>query len=828
MVGKQKQGKAPATLTRGEAGEYLISFKTAQGYPSEWATLVSINKKDLSALSEKEISALLYGPVGSTVEIEALLSDGKLKTADLGREAVTKGPLWEHNTIAYSFYDNRSFENWNGAFVSDSLDIEARASQNLILRYANEWPESGRKPLSEALLCAALTNYEVGNLDAGDEYLILSEKEFVPGSRWHLGQNRQLCKAVKLLTSLGRCTDAGKIIDMESAGGTLSEFSADEAFKELVVAQLRENKLEAVATADKFPLVMKKFPSSGSLDRKWVGDVYAKCGEFKKALNSYDQVVRGYPDWDDQWQNVVSLAATVLSRAHVQDKLGRRDAAKTAIEQMIRKFEAKLSRDRIAIIEKMPGVFPKLSNLKSSLAGLDSGAPISFHDDLRSLAPDYLNIRQCHDAIKRGDRVSATRLINLYLVRYRGNVPEPTESDIQNLYCSILTLGREMSNHGWLETSTDVLQKLRCEAEGKDANSMARVFLLFELAYNADKLTGQSNIQWKELEENYYGTGSSKKGSIGSDLVWSERLRRLAIAFYYADELQRAEALINKALASSNKEIRNSRAITYLDGASGEKIMMLLDAACIAAKQKKFDVAEAYWKQILSLPALCRDEFRHTVVELCSVYLASGKREKAIEMLQSIRARPGLQATSAKEVDRNPFQAGKGVTELDLYLAKLLLDAGRAKEAYVIARAVATKGPDRLSWPQCIVVAKCSEAAGDFALAAKCFGLRNWTRSPLLFDNHASDLHYLEKALMLAEKVPRFDKGTLAKLCIEVGESSSFNQPERAYRAYKRAYGLIPASDPRKSKVLQKIENLKSRIATQASQKVPQRSRVHK
>ena len=112
-------------------------------------------------MNATQLKSLLLGPVGSSLEIEVLLPDGKVKAVNLLREAITNKPYMERQARLGENYDKRSGQNNNAAFVEDSLDIETRATQNLIMRAAYEWPEAERHFLSLPAFSAAIENYEV-------------------------------------------------------------------------------------------------------------------------------------------------------------------------------------------------------------------------------------------------------------------------------------------------------------------------------------------------------------------------------------------------------------------------------------------------------------------------------------------------------------------------------------------------------------------------------------------------------------------------------------------------------------------------------------------
>jgi tetratricopeptide (TPR) repeat protein len=445
--------------------------------------------------------------------------------------------------------------------------------------------------------------------------------------------------------------------------------------------------------------------------------------------------------------------------------------------------------------------FPKLSDLETALEAAKAGKEFPPYPKDSYVEAPFPDIRACHEAIKNNDKATATSLAKSFLDQYRGNVPQVDASlDQQNLYCSNLTLAREMADHGWLSLSDDVLHRLQKEAYGKDANVMAKSFLQAELTYNASKEKKISDEQWKKFEGSYHSTIQPEDGSPWRDFVWSERLRKMAVVFYYAGELKRAEFFIDAALAQSEKETGNPADTTNYNGPSGEKTMMLLDAACIAAKQGQFDKADVYWNQVTSRPPLREDGYRYTIIELCSIYLQNNKRDQAIAMLDTVRSKPNYMRL---------YQVDNGVTAVDLYLAKILLESGKAKEAKQIADAAAGMMPQRLYWPQCLLVAQCDEASGDYAQAAKYYANKPWTSSPLIFSN-GDDIPWLQKALTLADNVPNFDKAALVKLCTDLADRKGYQHPDEAYNLYKRACDLTPEADPKKSALMTKLAQLQT------------------
>lgn len=786
-------GRAPIQLTKREGrGGYYASVQNPHKNPFWSAALVSVDNKDVSNLSEKEIRDLFLGPIGSSIDVSVLVHTGRIKTYKIEREPINRKPMWERKIQYLEVLDSRSPDHWNSGYAEDSMDIDARAAQNMILRHADEITEVSKNSRSASYCCAALTNYEVGNLRDGDILISQGLKEFVPNEYFRLGQNWNVRKAISLLLLVDRKEEAQRLCEMETRKNDFGNVAA--AFKELIFSELQNDKAAAVARLDKY-VTQENNWGPVRYDRKWIGDVYLKAGESKKALEVYDDSFRLQNGQAANWETVQLLGGVVLTRSFLQSKMGDNASAVQGLEEVIAKFNKFVPPEQNTAIERMPGVSPKLSDLRTALESLRAGKEIDLKLDVEPVVKDYPPIRKCHNAIAAGDQKLAKEYLDDLLRRYDGNVPQPLEAIGElNLYSCILSLAREASDRGWYPLANGTMTQLQKEAYGKDTNEVARIFLQFEIAYNA-RNAKNGEEQWNKLHELYSD----------SRFAWSESLRHLAVAFYYANEFKRAEYAIDRAFTACDQEIGHSAKLTRYDSSTGEKIMMQAYAACIAAKQGKFDKADSYWKQVVSQAPLRQDGYRFAAMELSSVYLSNGDKAKAIKVLQEVHSKP---TDTAIRVDN-------GVTALDLQLAKLLLETGQTKEAYQIAKSAQKEKPEYLHWDQILLVAKCAEAGGDFELAAKNYGLaRMRAGGSMIFRDGRTGPNYMEKAVTLAEKVPNFDKKKLAEIYKDyaMSVSADSNKAHSALAAYQKAYALLPESDQQKSHLLINIANLKSVI----------------
>jgi hypothetical protein len=140
-------------------------------------------------------------------------------------------------------------------------------------------------------------------------------------------------------------------------------------------------------------------------------------------------------------------------------------------------------------------------------------------------------------------------------------------------------------------------------------------FITTELIFNAERAKVQSEPLWTQLDnELEYFDQDFAETQLGEspttkptrfNFVTSEKLRRLSIAYYYAGELDRADILITRALQtpippelkpaepSANPILQSS-----WEGPVGTRVLILIDAACIRAKQYRFDQANGYLERI--------------------------------------------------------------------------------------------------------------------------------------------------------------------------------------------------------------------------------------
>jgi tetratricopeptide (TPR) repeat protein len=717
-------------LAKTPCGGFEIVYALSPMLGFDTPILMSIEKKNLKDLSFSEVQSMLYK---QSIELEFMTRDGGrhpfgYKQGNLG-DFILKGgrPL---NNFAF---DNRDGNLWLEQYGVFNADIAERAAQNISLREAQSFPDDDPLPLSTAAMSAALSNYNLGNIADGDKYFALSTSSFKSGRGWRLCQRHFPTESVQALISFGRTKEAEQLLSMLREGKVLEPYGDSDAYKRLVYAQLKQDKNEALASVEKYRDDRKNSAFCRRHSERWLAQVYEIAGKTEKAKEVYSELIdRATPSSGD-WVTVQEMAADYFRLAELQFADGDKTGAIVSLERAAAKIKGTVAPEQLAIIQNMPGVFPKLNDLDQTIAAVKYGKEFPSHsfsiEGAKSLEPLY--IRDCHDAIAKGDEKLASNFIDKLMQSYTEPIlADPYSSETNNTYCSIMTLAREISNAGWFNFADDVLQRLRVESVKKGTNKIANAYLEVELIYNAKRQKQDVDSLWKNFSEIYPAMHQPRVPREVDDDLFSERLRTLALTFYYAGELKRAEFLINRALEEHKRE-RNE--------ALKEQPMLLLDAACIAAAQNQFKKANLYWAQISKLPADDRDGYGHTIVELCSVYALNGQKERTVAMLQAAKTKLAQSRSDRRD---------SGTTAVDVSLAKMLLDSGMVNDAHAIASAVLKRIPQNLYRAQFLTIARCAKAAGDNAEAVECYSRAAWTNDPTGFQTQGTHV-YLQKGIDL-------------------------------------------------------------------------------
>lgn len=819
--------RAPITLNQNYFNGVSIAFQEPPLTSMNSATLVSIDRQDLRSKTLVEIDRLLYGPPGSTVELEVVLPDGQCKTIATTRQTLLKQRRFiqvDERTLdlVTSQLDQADCRNWNSALVQSNLDIPARAIQALVVRSSQRAPVPKGNMISIAALCAALTNYEVGNIKGGDYYISQFSKELDPSQRMLLNQNRNIGDAVNVLLSVGREKEANQILNVihkQNGNDKFRRINDEAAILKAFVAHGVTPEIQSSSNIFNETKILWH-----SVDLNYLADFQRKSGHDLEALELYQKGLQQLaPNQLDAEHFLFNhLRSYALFRSsEIQGKLGKQDMAIKSLDQCAAIFGS-ANKQLLEACERMPFFFPRLSDIQTLRTQLNSRAtataipPVEFNLDQadHSYGNIYKLIRDCDESITQGNLDMALRQINALLDRCElDNLPEQSNHP-QSLFCSILSLARNFTDKGWIDESTSVLLRLSKIAKIKSLTSISNSLVTAELVYNAESVPSKKKTKaqdrsadlWNKLQIEFSLTKIENSGK--TDYSLNEKLRRLAVCYYYADDIKRAGFFSSRATACLSEEgippgykIRRKSS-----GSLGEEILLLLDRACISAKQEMFDEADSLVQQIFSKPAIELEGYDETVVELASIYTSKGKASQAESILRSAVRNMPMQNGGAfrPKPIRSPVQAA---------LAKMLFDRNEYREAKSLMGSAIFASANMATSDMYVIAGECAERLYQYSDAASYYeqaAKSNTFFSFALVTSADFELTYLDKAQKMAEKDPNFDKKHLAQLCMEIArqKQASPDQLETSYRMYERAGELFTDTDPLKASALVNRANI--------------------
>jgi len=173
--------------------------------------------------------------------------------------------------------------------------------------------------------------------------------------------------------------------------------------------------------------------------------------------------------------------------------------------------------------------------------------------------PNEMYDRSCFAAIDKDDQDGAIKIANKLLLDYQkeglqrkgyGN----SGLKLPNLFSTILSIARKFSDHSWFAASNTLLQNLATASLAKHDWLVGNNLITTELIVNAERAKVDSEPFWAKLDaelryfNNDYPTSHGLPSSTRVNFHSAEKLRRLAIAYYYAGEVERADILISRAL----------------------------------------------------------------------------------------------------------------------------------------------------------------------------------------------------------------------------------------------------------------------------------------
>ena len=760
--------KVPLSLNRNKLhGDYLMT-QGLYPYKSDFeGYLVSIDGADLSKKSDCEIDNMLYGPCGTIKTFTILGLQNQLhETQEKCVPVIEANNIDREFPIPNFYLDYRTCNNTTKN-INTSADIYTKAVHNLIAQKANELHLSSLGESSADLAAHAFIYYQLGDLDAGDRFMALSRKASKYDRAWDVIPPMADGTKISLLLAVGRPEVAADLFYGTFVDGKQDMMTGKGPF--ILASYFAEHgdKTRAVSVAEAFA----KHSRSQFLPKIWFGEFYLRLGAIANAKQEYANTINKPSQIRTPWvADILLLRRALVGMAQVQFMQGDKSGAKASLLNAIEIGKHDFSSDVLAAIDKLPHQHPRVRDISNAITTIDAAKqfPSSIALPATHVGPALLPTENVLKAIRAGNEPAARKGANELLDRYRNSSSaEHASAENPNIYSHLMHLARRAKDRGWITLSTHILKALRAAARGVDAAPSTRTILQVELAYN------------------------------GAEQLSVRGLREVALTYYYAGEVSRAKWLIDKALVDK----------------SVDRTLSLIDAACIAAKQRDFVTASRYWKEICQDKAPRTLPFFATTRELCIQYIAAGKVEDAIKILKAAIEMP-------EEVPK--FRGGKHIANIDLrfVLAKLYLDHGNKVEAYEIAKEA--KASTVYLLPEHYqILGQCSSETNDPKAGVEHYLslFQHSTESP------TDRYFYLQKALELADRVPDYDRVKIADMCYRLS-CVDLGQPDMRLQYAERAYKLMPESDPRKARMIGMLESLRHPNPSKPSVGMSERDKI--
>jgi hypothetical protein len=833
------EGEVALTLTKTPDVGYFVRFADGTHTEIYSSCLLSIDGKALRGLGLEQIKALLRGPVGTTASLDFLDEDGQIKTVSARREAKVAGVDNRVNILlqASDSLDRGDPRIANIDFLKDKLDICARAGQNLLVQETEEWPSPKGNLVATAALSAALTNYETGNLPQGDHFMDQLEKAYVPNEPLVCPPERLSTEIIRILLAVGRLEDAEKLAHRlfeNRHSGAVLDLDQIACFKTLAESQGRTDKEKALKTAS----LIEELEKNGMRqeDIEWLADFNLRQGNLAQsgALYQTASATRAHSVTTGRWQTLQPLVMDLYRSALLDLESGDKEEASKVLKTAIEKYKTILTERQIALLEDAPLFFPKLSDLeKVALSLTPSSAPISAFNansegttiekdqdedgvDKNDEGELYGYLRAFYEAVPYTPVAKAPAIAARLLQAYS---TEPATAGSGGhkpiLVCCLATLARRLSDRGRYSYAHDLLTKLIALAEEKRESYNCLVYLNCELVCNDALAKKDTENNWEKFESQYHliwearSSGAVPVSPAKDDYSWSERLRRLAMTYFYAGEWERADILMNQATSVEHRKLESISQDAAFYPNPGT--LLLLDSALIASRLSGSVDAQKIFKLAHFRFQPSDLAYFGTISQLAKSYESSNYTSKAIGLLDITNTSYGLAGDQGlnrvAEQSRHDYIAA----QIDFPLAVFFAKTGREAEALTVLDKAIGRGSSSLSPAILTLAANLAAHEGNWERAANYCNLAAKTDDYGPMRVKTGDYFIpamLEKGLAFAINVADTDKAKARSLLIQLAETASTSRPMEALKLYQSAQALTPEMSPKKTELQTKIDAL--------------------
>ncbi|CAN5456702.1 hypothetical protein BH11CYA1_BH11CYA1_00190 [soil metagenome] len=672
--------------------------------------LLSINGVQLAGKSAQDIKKFLRGNLGESAVLGILNRDMEYKEFSFPYEMLRRDELSQikKSNVRGMLYN---FDGTNGPrehagsrgdeFELYNLPIFASAWAEQTVFDALDSPATSNAVVDNAAAESAEYLLKIGKIEQAKHIIKILQQSSLEDTKNRRRETDKYAKLMPLLDLWGMNREAVSI-------GTKLVGNPKPAVSSVENERYYDTNSNRLQTVIAFSKVIKSSADGGTFDSTlqaiadqpfnrysnsyWLAEYFDKVGKFDQAISSYERALAQYekpgstsasPNLD--LSTARARAYLLVRLAQMEDKRGGKadDYLKRAAEV----YRANFNNDQLALIERIPGFSPSLSQIESVISSAKNReksrdkkgdnkllailTPTVAQSNPSDKELEFATVTlSVYAALEKADFPSAQRstakLFEIYKqVEIRPNFPRPSI----NLFCTLLSIAEQFSNKGRFEQANKILDQLKAAEQDFDANDASAFFIDVEQTLNASHSKNSEN-SWKSLNSNW-----------NSGYQEYEGLRALAALYTNAGDTTRASILLERAISlckvGSDKNQPREIALLYLD------------KAWLEASQEHFVEAERYFKQSIEtvdstkVSGLSRDldnfnrQYICTAIKLAQAYRSKAKTALAEEALKAVISRidSGKSWLGVfEQSSRGPQE--RSVPSIYYYYARLLADKG--------------------------------------------------------------------------------------------------------------------------------------------------------
>lgn len=797
---------------------YQIETKISRSIP-DTAYLLNIDGRSPSNESLAELNEQLVQCAERQGKIEYVFENGDTGSEPIVFQANTNGSTSSEMDNLRWHLQNLPSDLRSGHQILEADSLNFDILQKAICRisegsniYTNDCPSADNLP-------RANLSMSIGDFAGADRYLSEFLKE--PTGLKSDGEGVNWFWAIRLIRNLVSCGKIGSaktLCDYLSKRlGSRDACTAPFLLYAYSMVPDASAKSEYVSLLNSLPSDM--FAGTSQPDYVlWVADQLDLIANYQHEFNILNESQKDMFKIVDKVPQISCFSilgpkfACLYRKARVEAILGRKQDAIATLDSIEKDMRSRYNQKQIEVLEQLPGYFPKFSHLQRGREALERGGNLEKapavncdsntewtykYDACGKLLPAKLNFSEaveCQAWLNLKNQKLATACALRLIEAYERSNPMRQYAPVrQNLFSTNMTLIRNFTDMGYLQSANSLLTKLEAVAKIKEQAEVSQFAIDVERLFLEDKLYG-GPTKCAAISATQVSLANAKtRGKDSRDYSLAERLRLVASCCLYAGNTSRAVFFIEQALSNFSPEHKDGELPSVAQGS--EKFVLYMTAAAIFATAGDRAKATSFARQAASMPYHITQATAPIVLETAYELVKIDRTDLAISLLEG----------ALKKEDRTRALLFGTYPEVlfNRSLAVLYKKTGQSNKCFDALKAAA--GNDARQTEDIAMLAEACEQKGLFKEASENYRLACEPRAQRSQRSLAKI--YVQKAIENLLKVPGHDSRLEAQMYIL--QASFISGPgadyKEASRLYAKADTLLLDSDPEKAENLSRM-----------------------